>query len=222
MKIGKYIITLACLSLVVVIVLTYSFYNEKKMYEQYLMINVKQDMADMRSEIINNEIQFRNILANEKITNEITQDGVQAEQLYNNFTDMMQILDKYNLMNQRFDEQKGLLIKPAKVLTGQLNRNDRLPLILQRMRMTFERLDYINYPVTIDLKARIEEYQQLNNRWLQVIGDPESKEINENEWPEFLNHLERETRAYFEEKKVDFVEDAVWKDSLNPRYREQE
>lgn len=43
-------------------------------------------MVDMRSAILNNETFFKHILANEKITNEIIQDGVQAEQMYNNKT----------------------------------------------------------------------------------------------------------------------------------------
>jgi hypothetical protein len=31
--------------------------------------------------------------------------------------------------------------------------------------------------------------------------------------------LEQETRAYFEEKKVDFVEEDIWREALNLRYQ---
>lgn len=86
------------------------------------------------------------------------------------------------------------------------------------MRMTFQRLDVNSYPVTAELKSRIEEYQQLNQRWLNIVRDLESKETNENDWPKILNDLEQETRAYFQEKDVEFVDDDVWRDGLNPRY----
>ncbi len=93
-----------------------------------------------------------------------------------------------------------------------------MPSTLHRMRMTFQRLDVNSYPVTAELKSRIEEYQQLNQRWLNIVRDLESKETNENDWPKILNDLEQETRAYFQEKDVEFVDDDVWRDGLNPRY----
>ncbi|WP_017690450.1 hypothetical protein [Paenibacillus sp. PAMC 26794] len=58
----------------------------------------------------------------------------------------------------------------------------------------------------------------MNQRWLNIVRDLESKETNENDWPKILNDLEQETRAYFQEKDVEFVDDDVWRDGLNPRY----
>ena len=188
------------------------------MYEQYLTMNVRQDMVDTKSAIIDNDILFDQILKNEKITNEMVEDGEQGSQLYYNFTDMTQIMDKYNLMNLSFSEEANWLVKPPALLTNDLGLDDILPPTLQRMRMTFERLDVTSYPVTPELKARIEEYQQLNQRWLNIVGDFESKETNENDWPQILNDLEQETRNYFQENNVDFVGDDVWRDALNPRY----
>ncbi|SEM74304.1 hypothetical protein [Paenibacillus sp. OK076] len=207
-----------CIAFVILLVLTYSFYKEKRMYEQYLTMNVRQDIVDMKSAIINNNILFNRILTNEIITNEMVEDGEQASQLYYNFTDMTQIIDKYNLMNLSFSEEANWLLQPAALFTNDLGQDDILPPTLHRMRMTFERLDINSYPVTAELKARIEEYRQLNHRWLNIVGDFESKEINENDWPQILNDLEQVTRAYFSEKKVNFVDDDVWRDALNPRY----
>lgn len=188
------------------------------MYEQYLTMNVRQDLVDLKSAIINNDMLFNRILKNMKITNEMVEDGEQGSQLYYNFTDMTQIMDKYNLMNLSFSEEANWLVKPPALFTNDLGLDDILPPTLQRMRMTFERLDVTSYPVTTELKARIEEYQQLNQRWLNIVGDFESKETNENDWPQILNDLEQETRNYFQENNVDFVGDDVWRDALNPRY----
>lgn len=207
-----------CIGFVFLLVLTYSFYKEKRMYELYLTMNVRQDMVDMKSAIINNDILFDRMLKNEKITNELVEDGEQASQLYYNFTDMTQIIDKYNLMNLNFSEEANWLVKPASLFTNDLGQNDVMPPTLHRMRMTFERLDITSYPVTLELKTRIEEYKELNHRWLNIVGDFESKETNQNDWPKILNHLEQETRNYFQEKNVDFVDDDVWRDALNPRY----
>ncbi|WP_062837453.1 hypothetical protein [Paenibacillus amylolyticus] len=172
----------------------------------------------MKSAIINNDILFDQILKNDKITNEMVEDGEQASQLYYNFKDMTQIINKYNLTNLTFSEEANWLVKPAALFTNDLGLDDVMPPTLHRMRMTFERLDITSYPVTNELRARIEEYQQLNHRWLNIVGDFESQEINEKDWPQILNDLEQETRAYFSEKKVDFVDDEVWRDALNPRY----
>lgn len=218
MRLKKRFLIVGCLGFAVLLVLTYSFYTEKRMYEQYLTMNVRQDMVDMKSAIINNDILFNRILMNEKITNEMVEDGEQGSQLYYNFTDMTQIMNKYNLMNLSFSEEANWLVKPAALFTSDFSQDDILPPTLHRMRMTFERLDITSYPVTAELKARIKEYQQLNHRWLNIVGDFESKEINENDWPQILNDLEQVTRAYFSEKKVNFVDDDVWRDALNPRY----
>ncbi|GAS85091.1 unknown protein [Paenibacillus amylolyticus] len=177
-----------------------------------------EQLAMMKSAIINNDILFDQILKNDKITNEMVEDGEQASQLYYNFKDMTQIINKYNLTNLTFSEEANWLVKPAALFTNDLGLDDVMPPTLHRMRMTFERLDITSYPVTNELRARIEEYQQLNHRWLNIVGDFESQEINEKDWPQILNDLEQETRAYFSEKKVDFVDDEVWRDALNPRY----
>ena len=187
------------------------------MYEQYLTMNVRQDMVDMKSAILSNESFFKRILEKEKITNEMIEDGEQARQLSYNLMNMIQIINKNNLMNQSFNEERTVLARPAKSLTGKLDRSDTLSLTLQRMLMTFDRLDATSYPLTPELKARIVEYQQLNNRWLKVVGNPESTEINEKDWRQFMNDLEDENRVYFQEQSVDHV-DEVWRDSLNPRY----
>ncbi|PJN64927.1 hypothetical protein PAEAM_05210 [Paenibacillus sp. GM1FR] len=207
-----------CIGFVFLLVLTYSLYKEKRMYEQYLTMNVRQDMVDMKSAIINNDILFERILKNVKITNEMVEDGEQASQLYYNFTDMTQIVNKYNMMNLTFSEEANWLVKPASLFTNDLGQDDVMPPTLHRIRMTFERLDITSYPVTPELKARIEEYQQLNQRWLNIVGDFESKETNENDWPKVLNDLEKESRNYFQENNVDFVDDDVWRDAFNPRY----
>jgi len=207
-----------CIGFVFLLVLTYSQYKEKRMYEEYLTMNVRQDIVDLKSAVINNDILFNRILKNEKITNEMVEDGEQGSQLYYNFTNMMQIIDKYNLMNLNFSEEASWLVKPATLFTNDLGLDDVMPPTLYRMRMTFERLDVTSYPVTTELKARIEEYQQLNQRWLNIVGDFESKETNENDWPQILNDLEQETRNYFQENNVDFVDDVVWRDVLSPRY----
>ncbi|MEK4370551.1 hypothetical protein NSQ20_05180 [Paenibacillus sp. FSL K6-1122] len=207
-----------CIGFVFLLVLTYSLYKEKRMYEQYLTMNVRQDMVDMKSAIINNDILFERILKNVKITNEMVEDGEQASQLYYNFTDMTQIINKYNMMNLTFSEEANWLVKPASLFTNDLGQDDVMPPTLHRIRMTFERLDITSYPVTPELKARIEEYQQLNQRWLNIVGDFESKETNENDWPKVLNDLEKESRNYFQENNVDFVDDDVWRDAFNPRY----
>ncbi|WFA83192.1 hypothetical protein [Paenibacillus amylolyticus] len=214
----RFVMIGCCIGLALLLVLTYSFYKEKRMYEQYLTMNVRQDMVDTKSAIIDNDILFDQILKNEKITNEMVEDGEQASQLYYNFTNMTQIIDKYNLMNLNFSEETNWLVKPPAVFTNDLGLDDILPPTLQRMRMTFERLDVTSYPVTAELKSRIEEYQQLNHRWLNIVGDFESKKTNENDWPQILNDLEQETRNYFHENNVDFVDDNVWREALNPRY----
>ncbi|WP_340400674.1 hypothetical protein [Paenibacillus sp. FSL H8-0079] len=157
-----------CIGCVFLFVLTYSLYKEKKMYEQYLTMNVQQDMVDTKSAIINNDILFDRIL----------EDGEQASQLYYNFTDMTKIMNKYNLMNLSFSEEANWLVKPATLFTNDLGLDDVMPPTLYRMRMTFERLEITSYPVTTELKARIKGYQQLNYRWLNIVGDFESKEIN--------------------------------------------
>ncbi|MGE6666472.1 hypothetical protein [Paenibacillus xylanexedens] len=215
----RFVMIGCCIGFVFLLVLTYSFYNEKRMYEQYLTMNVRQDIVDMKSAIINNDILFDRILKNEKITNEMVEDGEQASQLYYNFTNMTQIIDKYNLMNLNFSEEANWLVKPASLFTNDLGQDDVMPPTLHRIRMTFERLDITSYPVTPELKARIEEYQQLNQRWLNIVGDFESKETNENDWPKVLNDLEKKSRNYFQENNVDFVDDDVWRDALNPRYK---
>ncbi|SEK82809.1 hypothetical protein [Paenibacillus sp. OK003] len=70
-----------CIAFVILLVLTYSFYKEKRMYEQYLTMNVRQDIVDMKSAIINNDILFNRILTNEIITNEMVEDGEQASSI---------------------------------------------------------------------------------------------------------------------------------------------
>ncbi|MDN8591630.1 hypothetical protein Q0V21_22970 [Paenibacillus sp. 11B] len=213
----KRFIIVGCLAFAVLLVLTYSFYKEKRMYEEYLTMNVRQDMVDMKSAILNNESYFKRILEKEKITNEMIEDGEQARQLTYNLMNMMQSINKNNLMNQSFSEEMTMLTRPAKSLTGEIDRSDTLPLTLQRMLMTFDRLDATSYPLTPELKARIVEYRQLNNRWLKVVGEPESTEINEKDWPQFMSDLEKENRVYFQEQSVNHVDD-IWRDSLNPRY----
>ncbi|GGH72362.1 hypothetical protein GCM10008014_58650 [Paenibacillus silvae] len=208
-----------CLAFVILLVLAYSLYKEKRIYEQYLTMNVRQDIVDLKSAIIHNDLILNRILENGKIINEMVEDGEQARQLQYNLIDMSQIINKYNLMNLSFSQETSWLVKPAQPFINHLGLEDIWPSTLFRMQMTFQRLDLINYPVSADLKTRIQEYQQLNNRWLHIVGDFESKEINEKDWPQLLSDLEQETRAYFEEKKVDFVKDDIWREALNPRYR---
>ena len=45
--------------------------------------------------------------------------------------------------------------------------------------MTFERLDISNHPVSAELKDRIQQYQELNQRWLNIVGDFETTVIEE-------------------------------------------
>lgn len=182
--------------------------------------NVRQDMADVKSSLINNEQLLDSVLANGKITNGIMQNGTEAEQLMNNLNDLSQIINKYNLMNERFDEFSGPFRTPAKPLTFSLGREDFMPVILQRMRMTFERLDYTEYALTNELRQRLEQYRELNHRWINVVGDIDATEINEQDWPEWLQSFESETKAYFKASNIDSA-DEVWKDSLNPRYQLQ-
>ncbi|MCG7377786.1 hypothetical protein MH215_12345 [Paenibacillus sp. ACRSA] len=218
MKSQKILLLLGCLGLVIVLIFSYSFYKERSMYEDYLISNVGQDIVEMKSAINNNEIIFDSILTSDKITNQIIRNGEQAEQVTNNLTEMMQILDKYSLMNQSFNKNTNILTKPAKPLIVSLDQNTILPSTLLRMRMTFERLDYTSYPLTPESKARIKEYRQLNSRWLKIVGDTESTEINVKDLPQFLSDIENETQVYFQEQDINFKEDELWKDSLNPRY----
>ncbi|WP_145410476.1 hypothetical protein [Paenibacillus xylanexedens] len=218
MKSKKILLLFGCLALVIVLIFSYSFYKERSMYEDYLTSNVVQDIIEMKSAINNNEVIFDSILTSDKITNQIIRNGEQAEQVTNNLTEMMQILDKYNLMNQSFNKNTNILTKPAKPLIVSLDQNTILPSTLLRMRMTFERLDYTSYPLTLESKARIKEYQQLNSRWLKIVGDIESTEITVKDWPQFLSDIENETQVYFQEQDINFKEDEFWKDSLNPRY----
>lgn len=109
-----------CIAFVILLVLIYSLYKEKRMYEQYLTMNVRQDIVDMKSAIINNDILFERILKNVKITNEMVEDGEQASQLYYNLTDITQIINKYNLMNLNFSEEANWLVKPAAIFTNDL------------------------------------------------------------------------------------------------------
>ncbi|WP_366290664.1 hypothetical protein [Paenibacillus sp. AN1007] len=207
-----------CLAFVMLLLLTYSFYKEKRMYEQYLTSNIRQDIVDLKSAIINNDVIFNRILENDKIINEMVEDGEQARQVYYGLIDMLQIINKYNFMNLILSQEANWLAKPAPLFINHLEVGDIWPQALHRMQMTFGRLDITNYPVSAELKARIQEYQQLNQRWLNIVGDFESTVIEEKDWPRILNDMEQATRAYFKEKKVDFVEDDVWKDALNPRY----
>ncbi|WP_434752749.1 hypothetical protein [Paenibacillus amylolyticus] len=207
-----------CLAFVILLVLTYSFYKEKKMYEQYLTMNIRQDMVDMQSAIITNDRIFNRILEDGKIINEMVEDGEQARQLHYNLRAMSQIIDKYNLMNLSFSQESSWLVKPAPLFINDLGLEDIWPRTLQRMQMTFDPLDQTNRTVSPKLKTRIQQYQELNQRWLNIVGDFESTVIEEKDWPQILNDMEQETQAYFREKKVDFVEDDVWRDALNPRY----
>ncbi|MBB6022942.1 hypothetical protein HNR77_004041 [Paenibacillus sp. JGP012] len=204
---------------VILLVLTYSFYKEKRMYEQYLTMNIRQDIVDIKSAIITNDRIFKRILENGKIINEMVEDGEQARQLHYNLRDMLQIIDKYNLMNLSFSQETSWLVKPAPRFINRLGLEDIWPRTIHRMQMTFDPLDQINRTVSPKLKTRIQEYQQLNQRWFNIVGDFESKEINEKDWPQLLSDLEQETRAYFEEKKIDFVEEDIWREALNPRYQ---
>ncbi|MEI2281676.1 hypothetical protein [Paenibacillus polysaccharolyticus] len=206
-----------CLAFVILLVLTYSFYREKRMYEQYLTMNIRQDIVDMKSTIITNDRIFDRILEDGKIINEMVEDGEQARQVYYGLIDMMQIINKYNFMNLTLSQQANWLAKPAPLFINHIEVGDIWPQALRRMQMTFERLDISNYPVSAELKARIQDYQELNQRWLNIVGDFETTVIEEKDWPQILNDLEQETRSYFKEKKVDFVEDDVWRDALNPR-----
>ncbi|KAA8783075.1 hypothetical protein EC604_04355 [Paenibacillus amylolyticus] len=206
-----------CLAFVILLVLTYSFYKEKRMYEQYLTSNIRQDLVDMKSAIITNDRIFNRILENGKIINEMVEDGEQARQLHVNLRAMSQIIDKYNLMNLSFSQESSWLVKPAPLFINDLGVEDIWPRTLHRMHMTFDPLDQTNRMVSPKLKARIQEYQQLNHRWLNIIGDFESTMIEEKDWPQILYDLEQETRTYFKEKNVDFVENDVWREALSPR-----
>ncbi|SCY35590.1 hypothetical protein SAMN05720606_104107 [Paenibacillus polysaccharolyticus] len=207
-----------CLAFVILLVLTYSFYREKRMYEQYLTSNIRQDMVDMKSAIITNDRIFNRILEDGKIINQMVEDGEQARQVYYGLIDIMQIIDKYNFMNLTLSQEANWLVKPAPLFINHIEVGDIWPQALRRMQMTFERLDISNYLVSAELKARIQQYQELNQRWLNIVGDFETTVIEEKDWPQILNDLEQETRSYFKEKNVDFVEDDVWRDALNPRY----
>ncbi|MGO4533247.1 hypothetical protein AB4Z30_29765 [Paenibacillus sp. 2TAF8] len=207
-----------CFAVVMLLVLTYSFYKEKKMYEHYLTTNIRQDIVEMKSTIITNDRIFNRILEDGKIINEMVENGEQARQVYYGLIDMMQIINKYNFMNLTLSQEANWLAKPAPLFINHIEVGDIWPQALRRMQMTFERLDISNYPVSAELKARIQEYQELNQRWLNIVGDFETTVIEEKEWPQILYDLEQETRAYFKEKKVDFIEDDVWRGALNPRY----
>ncbi|MEK3827158.1 MULTISPECIES: hypothetical protein [Paenibacillus] len=207
-----------CLAFVILLVLTYSFYREKRMYEQYLTMNIRQDIVDMKSAIITNDLIFNRILEDGKIINEMVEDGEQARQVYYGLIDIMQIIDKYNFMNLTLSQEANWLAQPVPLFINHIEVGDIWPQALRRMQMTFERLDISNYLVSAELKARIQQYQELNQRWLNIVGDFETTVIEEKDWPQILNDLEQETRSYFKEKNVDFVEDDVWRDALNPRY----
>lgn len=207
-----------CLAFVILLVLTYSFYREKRMYEQYLTMNIRQDIVDMKSTIITNDRIFNRILEDGKIINEMVEDGEQARQVYYGLIDMMQIINKYNFMNLTLSQEANWLAQPAALFINHIEVGDIWPQALRRMQMTFERLDISNYLVSAELKARIQQYQELNQRWLNIVGDFETTVIEEKDWPQILNDLEQETRSYFKEKNVDFVEDDVWRDALNPKY----
>jgi len=207
-----------CLAFVILLVLTYSFYREKRMYEQYLTMNIRQDIVDMKSTIITNDLIFNRILEDGKIINEMVEDGEQARQVYYGLIDIMQIIDKYNFMNLTLSQEANWLAKPAPLFINHIEVGDIWPQALRRMQMTFERLDISNYPVSAELKARIQGYQELNQRWLNIVGDFETTVIEEKDWPQILNDMEQETRSYFKKKNVDFVEDDVWRDALNPKW----
>jgi hypothetical protein len=99
-----------CLAFVILLVLTYSLYKEKRMYEQYLTMNVRQDIVELKSAIIHNDLIFNRILENGKIINEMVEDGEQARQLQYNLIDMSQIINKYNLMNLSFSQETSWLV----------------------------------------------------------------------------------------------------------------
>lgn len=219
MILKKRIFKIGCyLSFVILLVITYSFYKEKKMYEHYLTTNIRQDIVDLKSAIITNDRIFNRILESGKIINEMVEDGEQARQVHYNLRDMSQIIDKYNLMNLTFSQNSSWLVKPAPLFINDLGVEDIWPRTLHQMHMTFDPLDQTNRTVSPKLKARIQEYQQLNQRWLNIVGDFETTVIEEKDWPQILYDLEQETRFYFKEKNIDFVEDDVWRDALNSRY----
>lgn len=137
-----------CFAFVILLVLTYSFYKEKRMYEQYLTSNIHQDMVDMKSAIITNDLIFNRILENGKIINEMVEEGEQVRQLHYNLRDMSQIIDKYNLMNLSFSQESSWLVKPAPLFINDLGLEDIWPRTLHRMHMTFDPLDQpiVRYP----------------------------------------------------------------------------
>ena len=87
------------------------------MYEQYLTSNIRQDMIDMKSAIITNDRIFNRILEDGKIINEMVEDGEQARQVYYGLIDMMQIINKYNIMNLTLSQEANWLSKPARYLS---------------------------------------------------------------------------------------------------------
>ena len=118
------------------------------MYEQYLTSNVRQDIVDLKSTIINNDVIFDRILKDSKIINEMVEDGDQARQVYYGLIDMVQIINKYNFMNLTLSQEANWLAKPTPLIINHIEVGDIWPQALRRMQMTFERLDISNYPVS--------------------------------------------------------------------------
>lgn len=216
MKMKKLGIALFLSGLVVLAVVFYNIDKKSDMYEYHLNSSLYRDMVDFRIAIANNDRVYDQILSAHILKNQIVQDGVQAEQLYNSTTDMLQIINKYLLMNIDYDVGKSYFAHPSRPLTGTFELEDKMPRMLDRIKMTFERLDYINYALTPELEVRIVQYRELNKRWLNVVGDPESKLIDNQDWPQLIRRLEQETRLFLQEKEASDARE-LWEDSLNPR-----
>ena len=94
-KYNKGVLTVIVIAVLVFI--GYSQYKDKKMYEEYISVSVKNDMQDLVTAIVDNERIYKNIIDEEVITKG------DAYFLARNSGYMMELYQKYNGLAKRFE-----------------------------------------------------------------------------------------------------------------------
>ncbi|GGM41321.1 hypothetical protein GCM10011351_29380 [Paraliobacillus quinghaiensis] len=155
---------LTVIVIAVLVFIGYSQYKEKKMYEEYISLSVKNDMQDLVNAIVDNERIYKNIIDEEVITKG------DAYFLARNSGYMMELYQKYNGLAKIFERIEhgatqnttGGTAQKIAAFFGEMIKEESID---------SSNLDEVKIELNDDMRQKIITIKELNSLWVSTVKD---------------------------------------------------
>lgn len=183
----NYIQILLLFIILILVVTNISQYNAKELYKSALTNQLNTDITELRSALSSNDLAYEEILQSDKLSSD------QSNYIMDNNDEIRKIVDDYSTL--------AVQLGGAQYTETQQNA--------LKLTQFFKHLSSDNKEHIIDSNTKnvLEKAQQLNRKWSNTMASTQIASIADDSWIELLMNLEKDTRTFLTENKIESIEE---------------